>query len=290
MEFYAPCLWLGKMGKVARKKFDWFIIFLMLPLLGLATGCQSMISAINACNEGNSLLDSTRLLRDTVSEIPPVPRELDKALTTSLTAEPGDVLLIQPADLDSPIRLPGDQPVLPDGNVSLGKYGRLNVAGRNLDEIEEMVRGQISSVTKEAGPITVRLINRQSKVYYVIGEVNAPGIYPLNGRETVLDAILQAGGLNEKASRQNIVLSRPTPPESCRIVLPVCFKEITQLGDTTTNYQLKPGDRVFVPSRDFWKDKNSKTAAPICCKNHQACDLHGKPPVENAAPAGKPAN
>ena len=30
---------------------------------------------------------------------------------------------------------------------------------------------------------------------------------------------------------------------------PVCYQQITQLGDTTTNYQLQPGDRVFVPSK-----------------------------------------
>lgn len=276
---------MAKTGK-KRARFSAWLAFacLLLPL----SGCQSLVSAINACNESNSLLDSSRALRDSVSEVPPVPRELDKALTTSLTAEPGDVVLIQPADLDSPLRLPGDQPVLPDGTVSLGKYGRLNVAGKTLDDIEEMVKGQVASVVRDVGPITVRLITRQSKVYYVVGEVNAPGAYPLNGRETVLDALLQAGGLNDKASRQNIILSRPTPPESCRIVLPVCYKEITQLGDTTTNYQLKPGDRVFVPSRDFWKDKNSKNNAPICCKAQEACDLHGKAPVPPLLEISKP--
>ncbi|HEX6983757.1 MAG TPA: hypothetical protein VF170_00200, partial [Planctomycetaceae bacterium] len=34
----------------------------------------------------------------------------------------------------------------------------------------------------------------------------------------------------------------------CRTVLPVCWDNIVQLGDTTTNYQLMPGDRVFVPA------------------------------------------
>jgi polysaccharide biosynthesis/export protein len=51
------------------------------------------------------------------------------------------------------------------------------------------------------------------------------------------------------ASEQNVVLSRPTAPEGCRLVCPVCYTSIVQLGDTTTNYQLHPGDRIFVPSK-----------------------------------------
>ena len=259
------------------------LIFKLIWIIGMlapVSGCQSPGSIFSVCQDGNTLLDSARNMKNTVTEIPQVPRELDKGLTSSLTAEPGDVLLVQPADLDSPIRLPGDQPVLQDGTISLGKYGRLPVAGRTLDEIESMVKAQISSVVKDAGPITIRLVNRQSKVFYVVGEVNAPGTFPLTGRETVLDAILQAGGLNDKASRQNIVVARPTPPGSCRIVLPVCYKEIVQLGDTTTNYQLAPGDRVFIPAKDFWKDKSpiAQGLNPLCCKEQEACNI---PKVKN---------
>jgi hypothetical protein len=88
-------------------------------------------------------------------------------------------------------------------------------------------------------------------VYYVLGEVNAPGAYPIVGRETVLDGLLAAGGLSDSASERRIILSRPTAPQSCRVVLPVCYDHIVQLGDTTTNYQLQPGDRIYVGTRTF---------------------------------------
>src|SRR5262249_18970851 len=161
---------------------------------------------------------------------------------------PGDVLLVQPVDLDSPARIPGDQPVLPDGTINLGRYGRVLVAGRTVDEIETLVRGVVETQTKNAGAISVRVVTRVSKAFYVLGEVNAPGSFTLNGRETVLDGIVAAGGLTDRASRRNIILSRPTAPDSCRLVLPVCYSEIVQVGDTSTNYQLTPGDRIYVPS------------------------------------------
>ena len=180
------------------------------------------------------------------------------------------MLLVQPISLDSPVRLPGDQVVLHDGSIQLGRYGRVMVAGKTIEQIEGEINALIRFHLETSPPtrdrldsdsvgspretgatnfVSVRLISRDSKVFYVLGEVNAPGVFPLRGRETVLDAILAAGGLNSHAAPQNIILTRPTAPQSCRIVLPVDYPSIVQLGDTTTNYQIRPGDRIFVPAR-----------------------------------------
>jgi protein involved in polysaccharide export with SLBB domain len=201
---------------------------------------------------GNGLLDCVKDVRQ--SEPAALPRELAKEVLPPYVVEPGDVLLVHPVDLDSPVHVTGDQPVLPDGTINLGRYGQPVVAGHTVEEIQAMVQASITVQVEKPGYINVRLVTRQSKVYYVLGEVNAPGAYPLSGRETVLDAIVTAGGLTDRASRRNIILSRPTPPECGRIVLPICLREIVQLGDTTTNYQLLPGDRVFVPCRSHWED------------------------------------
>lgn len=177
--------------------------------------------------------------------------ELEKQYHSPYVVEPADVLLVQPAELDSQVRMPGDQPVLPDGTINLGQYGQHQVAGKTVKEIEDIVKEAVSAKVPKAGFITVRLASRQSKVYYVLGDVNAPGAFQLSGRETVLDAIITAGGLTDRASRNNIIVSRPSRPDQCRTVLPVCYKQIVQLGDTTTNYQILPGDRIYVPSRTF---------------------------------------
>jgi polysaccharide export outer membrane protein len=77
--------------------------------------------------------------------------------------------------------------------------------------------------------------------------VAAPGRLPITGNETVLDAINYAGGLAPMASVPNIRLVRPAPPGTCEPqVLPINLAAIIQEGDTTTNYQLMPGDRIFV--------------------------------------------
>src|SRR5207302_10746635 len=73
--------------------------------------------------------------------------------------------------------------------------------------------------------------------------------FVLQCRAPVLDSNMHAAGLTAAASPDNIILSRPTLPNCPRIVLPVCWKNIVQLGDTATNYQMAPGDRIYVPTR-----------------------------------------
>ncbi|HYH68872.1 MAG TPA: SLBB domain-containing protein [Urbifossiella sp.] len=212
-----------------------------------AVGCETL----GLSPPANQLLPVTKEIRNSEPMPPAVPRELAKELHPPFVVEPGDILLVQPADLDAPLRLPPDQTVFADGTIDLGVYGRPVVAGKVLPQIEAEVKELIHAKEKgkDAVAVTVRLIGRNSKVYYVLGEVNAPGAFPIKGNETVLDGIMSAGGITRRASEQNVVLSRPTPPDGCRVVYPVCYTNIVQLGDTTTNYQLQPGDRIYVPGK-----------------------------------------
>src|SRR5262249_23537108 len=94
--------------------------------LFLLTGCaMTPGNRLTLFPEGHRLIDSAKDLRRAAPNPMPLPREMDKRLLPTYVVEPGDVLLVQPADLDSPARLPGDQPVLSDGTINLGRYGHL---------------------------------------------------------------------------------------------------------------------------------------------------------------------
>jgi polysaccharide export outer membrane protein len=216
---------------------------------------------------------------------------------------------VEPADLTSRVRLPGDQVVQPDGTIDLGEYGQLRVAGRTVAEIrvdaESLIRRherrQATPAVAEGAPsrpplsVNVRLVEPTSKVYYVTGEVNSPGAYPLIGRETVLDAIIEAGDLSDKANRHKIILSRPTAPCQCRVVLPICYRHIVQLGDTSTNYQIQPGDRIFVSSLTFWDEMGqclwpgSGETCPRCAPSPQAPCPNPPCPCDGSCAACGPA-
>lgn len=218
----------------------------IVGILTLSTGCSSGGQLFGLIPNRNPSSAMARALRQ--SGPVAVPHELDKATLDTYVLEPGDGLLILPTDLDSPAKVPSDHTILIDGTIDLGKYGRLTVAGRSMAEAESMVHEAIAAKTKEAGFIDVRLVNRQSKTFYVLGEVRTPGTFSLAGRETVLDAIVLAGGLGDNASVRNVSLIRPCATGLGQI-LGVDYTAIVQLGDASTNYQLRPGDRIFVPSK-----------------------------------------
>jgi len=272
------------------RKWTPLLVCLALTLFAVTAGCSSSPGqGFTLFPNGNFLLNTTEMLRDAAPRQADIPRELQKTPLEVFTVQPGDVLLIEPATLDSPLRFPSDQTVMPDGTIDLGRYGRRVVAGKSIEEIEAEVQAAVEAVEKKTGPINVRLVTPQSGVYYVLGEVTSPGSFPLVGRETVLDGILAAGGLNDKASTCNIIISRPTPAQGCRIVLPVCYRQIVQIGDTTTNYQLRPGDRIYVATRSFSEQLlpfGRKKECDFCCGNQCSCAASGEPMYADM-PAGE---
>jgi polysaccharide export outer membrane protein len=72
---------------------------------------------------------------------------------------------------------------------------------------------------------------------------------PITGNETVLDAIAQVNGLSPVSSTDNIWVARPAPVGGPHQILPVNWQAVSALADTGTNYQLMPGDRVYVAAQ-----------------------------------------
>jgi polysaccharide biosynthesis/export protein len=140
-----------------------------------------------------------------------------------------------------------------DGAVDLGFAGDVFVSGLTLAEAEERIAGQLNTFARARDPrdttnyrVSVRLSNGQSKYYYVIGEVNTPGRVKVTGNELVLDAIVQAG-LKSNSLPEKAYLVRPHPLGGPDQVYRIDWCGIRDRGDTLTNYQIMPGDRVVVP-------------------------------------------
>lgn len=199
----------------------------------------------------------------------PIPRELNKTSLPEYVVEPPDLIVVEVLEALPGRPITGERLVRPDGTISLDFYGKVYVAGLTTTEIKEKivlhlrtyltdeVLGLIDVDEQTGEPIPVAagesdrvfvdVTAYNSKVYYVQGDVLAPGRLPITGNETVLDAINYAGGLAPTASVPNIRLVRPAPPGACcEQLLPVNYEAIVNAGDTTTNYQLMPGDRLVV--------------------------------------------
>ena len=89
-----------------------------------------------------------------------------------------------------------------------------------------------------------------SKVFYVITQGAGLGdqvfTLPSKGNETVLDAIGQIQGLQSSSSTR-MWIARPGANQcGGDQLLPIDWLAVTQRGDVQTNYQLLPGDRLYV--------------------------------------------
>ena len=150
-------------------------------------------------------------------------------------------------------RRPSTFVVQADGFVNLAFAGDVFVAGMTLNEAEERIAQHLTEQqkanngeSKQNYEVSVRLATNQSKFYYVMGAVGNQGRFKLTGNETVLDAILQAG-LRSNSLPDKAYVSRPHPAGGPDIILKVDWFGIRDRGDTLTNYQILPGDRVIVP-------------------------------------------
>jgi polysaccharide export outer membrane protein len=143
----------------------------------------------------------------------------------------------------------GEHLVSPDGTVNLGTYGLAYVAGMTVEEAKAAIEEQLAKSLDEP-KVSVSVYAYNSKVYYVItegaGSGDLVGRFPITGNETVLDAISQINGLSRLSSK-NMWIARPVPGGAgCDELLPVDWKEITKGAATATNYQVLPGDRIFI--------------------------------------------
>ena len=162
----------------------------------------------------------------------------------------------------------GEHLVGPDGTVNLGTYGSVYVTGLTLAEAKEVIEAQLDKFL-DAPLVSVDVYSYNSKVYYVITEGAGQGDnvakFPVTGNETVLDAIAQVNGLSKLSSKE-IWIARPAPSGiGCDQVLPVDIDAIMRGGATATNYQLLPGDRLFI-AQDPWIAFNNiieKVTAPF---------------------------
>lgn len=148
----------------------------------------------------------------------------------------------------------GEHLIRPDGTVQLGVYGSVYVAGMTLDEVKLAVETHLSRSIHDP-EVVVDVLAYNSKKVYVITDGGGNGEtvvgLPFTGNETVLDAIEQIAGLSEVSSKR-MWIARPAPNGTeFAQNMQIDWRAITQDAVTTTNYQLLPGDRIYIQA-DGW--------------------------------------
>jgi polysaccharide biosynthesis/export protein len=190
---------------------------------------------------------------------------IEKQLKNVLKEPKASVSLAQSRAMQ---QIRGTHLVRPDGTIGLGVYGSVYLAGQTLEQAKAIIEAHLSQyLLKPEVGLDVYAYN--SKSFYVIMDGAGYGEQvhklPITGNETVLDAISQLNGLPNVSSKK-IWVARPGNAEGCHEqILPVDWRSITMCGSSKTNYQLFPGDRLYVQSDSLIYANNmiAKILAPV---------------------------
>jgi polysaccharide export outer membrane protein len=154
-------------------------------------------------------------------------------------------------------QISGQHLLRPDGTVGLGNYGSVYIAGMTIAQAKAAIEAHLAKYLYKP-EVTIDVYAFNSKFYYVITDFAGAGQQvarlPHTGNETVLDAVSNIGGLSAVSSKKMWV-ARPAPTDCSAPdqILPVDWCGITQKGQVKTNFQLLPGDRVFIMSQPLTK-------------------------------------
>ena len=136
---------------------------------------------------------------------------------------------------------PQDKTINEDGTITLADIGTITVVGKSTGEIENMIHDLY--VPKIYNHLTVT-VKAGDRVYYVRGEVKAPGRQIYVGQITVTKAITSAGDFDDFANKRNVILTRANGK---RFVIN-CDKILN--GDAP-DPGVYPGDQIDVRRRMF---------------------------------------
>ena len=150
-------------------------------------------------------------------------------------------------------RIPVTVPVRPDGRISTPLIEDLEATGRTptqlARDIEEKLKVYVQDplvtviVSGFAGPFDQQV--------RVVGEALQPRAIPYRANMTMLDVMIEVGGLTEFASGNRAVLARGGTGPAIKTTFNVRLDDLLRDGDIRANVPVLPGDVVIIPQSWF---------------------------------------
>lgn len=135
--------------------------------------------------------------------------------------------------------------VRPDGFISLPMIDDIRAEGLTTSELKVKIeRAYAESLVNPV--IVVSLVEYVAPHVFVGGQVGKPGSYELRQGQTLMQAIMLAGGFTRDAHRRTVLHARPTGHGDLKITV-VDITRLLKPGSTERELTLQDGDYIFVP-------------------------------------------
>ena len=140
--------------------------------------------------------------------------------------------------------------VRPDGFVSIPLVDDLQAAGRNPSDLAREIEKSLAKLIRD--PVVSVVVTSFQGIYSeqvrIVGEAARPQAVPYRQNMTILDVMIQVGGVTDFADGNGAVLIRGAEggkQYSLRL------KDLLKRGDISANAAVMPGDIVIVPQSWF---------------------------------------
>lgn len=150
---------------------------------------------------------------------------------------PEDILLVRvwrEPELSSAVQ------VRPDGKITMQLIGELHAAGLTPEELKNKIVEALQEVIIKPD-VFVSLQSVQSRKFYITGEVNRSGSFPLVVPMTILEALTNTGGFREFANTKKISILRKGK------TLKFNYNDVIKGKNMQQNVLVEPGDYIYVP-------------------------------------------
>ena len=131
-----------------------------------------------------------------------------------------------------------------DGKISFPLVSDFPAAGLSPMELKYNLEKALKDYVSHP-VVTVHVINPLSQKFYILGEVQRTGEYPLVKHLTVLQAFALAGGFTEWASKKEIILLRHDGGQDK--IFRINYQNIVKGKDLSQNLKLRADDTIIVP-------------------------------------------
>lgn len=147
--------------------------------------------------------------------------------------------------------LSGEIPVRPDGRITTPLVEDIVASGKTPTKLaREMEQKLKRYMKKPVVTVTVtQFVGRFTEQIRVVGEVTNPRTLPYRESITVLDVIIEVGGLTDFAAGNRATIARTVNGKTKNIR--VKLEDLLEDGDVSANLYMQPGDVLFIPEAWF---------------------------------------
>jgi len=141
--------------------------------------------------------------------------------------------------------------VRPDGRISIPLVEDLPVTGKTPTQLARDIEKVLSVYVKD--PVVTVIVSGflgpYQKQIRVIGEATAPKAIPYFEKMTLLDLMINVGGITDFAAGNRSVIYRVVDGKQYNFI--VRIEDLIKDGDISANVDLLPGDILIIPESWF---------------------------------------